>query len=216
MPFSDLFEDSSRVSGFCKKYKKHFIGISVTFVILVIIATAIGLTSGLKGKLALKWRFSDDHGYEKEGTIDKGVPTEIGNKIYTDDTFSFDKNNTLTSFPDYISGSYHYQLNSYHYFSDSLQLTFHAKSACDVYIGKTEVTGYRSETGSLLVDLNFIDFINFIAFNFIEKNEIVKTSNGATLKLYHKHFLIDEKLILPQKDFYGNKDLNFYGTIFVK
>ena len=44
-----MFEDSSRVSGFFKKYKKHVIGISVTFVILVIIATAIGLRSGLKG-----------------------------------------------------------------------------------------------------------------------------------------------------------------------
>jgi len=207
MPFSDLFEDSSRVSGFCKKYKKHFIGISVTFVILVIIATAIGLTSGLKGKLTLNWRFLD--GERAEGTIDIGVPTQIGNKIYTNNTdHSHIQNGTLTRFPDYISGSYHYQLKTYVY-DERLQLTFHAKSTCEVYIASDERNWDFKMIGYFLLDNNFT-----------KKNEVVGISDGVhqyTLALYHKHFLIDEKLILTLNDsdeVYGDK--LFYGTIFVK
>ena len=75
-------------------------------------------------------------------------------------------------------------------------MTLHAKSACDVYLSFKDGWDWNSD------DLEPI--------NFIKKNGEVKDSGGDKYIIHHKHFVGDEKIILPETR-HGS-----WVTIFVK
>ena len=79
-------------------------------------------------------------------------------------------------------------------------MTLHAKSACDVYLSFGD--GYYREWNS--------DELERI--NFVKKNGEVEDSDGDKYIIHHKHFVGDEKVILPESS------SNYYArvTIFVK
>ena len=63
-------------------------------------------------------------------------------------------------------------------------MTLHAKSACDVYLSFRDGVEWNSN------DLE--------RMNFIKKNGEVQISSGWKYIIHHKHFVGDEKIILPE------------------
>ena len=77
-------------------------------------------------------------------------------------------------------------------------MTLHAKSACDVYLSFRDGGEWNSD------DLE--------RMNFIKINGEVEDSDGDKYIIHHKHFVGDEKVILPKT----SSQYYAYVTIFVK